>query len=129
MCYLYNELEKNLYKIGELLRALHSSVNYVCQLCVVNLLNKFSMPLGFTSITYDYFLFFFAKPRKEMTKNQPYLSCDGHGGKIPIFSPLLGLWFFFLNEGKFIRSDVKMNTKHTCRPLKKGTEGTHERSY
>jgi hypothetical protein len=27
--YPYNELEKNLYKIGEFLRDLHSSINYV----------------------------------------------------------------------------------------------------
>jgi len=29
MCYLYNEVEKKLYKISELLRDLHSSFNYV----------------------------------------------------------------------------------------------------
>jgi hypothetical protein len=58
MCHLYNELEKTLYKIGELLRVLHSSINYVYQLCVVNLTNNFSIPLGFTSITYNYFLKF-----------------------------------------------------------------------
>ena len=29
MCYLYNEVEKKLYKISELLWDLHSSFNYV----------------------------------------------------------------------------------------------------
>ena len=29
MCYLYNEVEKKLYKISELLTDLHSSFNYV----------------------------------------------------------------------------------------------------
>jgi hypothetical protein len=61
----------------------------------VNLVNKFLIPLGFTSITYDYLFCIFSKPRKEMTKNQPYLSCDGHTGKILIFSPSLLVLFAF----------------------------------
>jgi hypothetical protein len=84
MCYLYNEHEKNLYKISELLRDDKGGDKE----------NKRGDKVRRKKTRKG------TKITKEMTKNQAYLGGEGHSGKILGFSPPLLLLFSSSNRKK-----------------------------